>query len=1486
MKCSSNQEMLCLVKMATYQPLRLNREIINLLDSFACGTIREAICALNTSALDEIAKILINRTRAEMALRRHFDPKHIDELARAGVDILSEPFWKSVLLELYNFETRLLRSKSHIPVPKGCHLMGAPDHLGLLKHNEVFLRIPTKRVPAAADFTTRATLEAETQAEELELGRTYVADEDYTVITGPVLIFRNPCLDPGDVQVVQAVNVPQLYGWKNVILFPCNDRLTGPSIPAQCSGGDLDGDCFSIIWDERFIPPPDRLVAAVRYDLICSERAQDREVPKSEEEFLVRSMANSSLGRIAHMHLALCDKFDDGAKHPLARELAKQQSFAVDFPKNGIPPAIPAECHKLIRTQGFPDFMEKTSKPSYVSHKVLGVTYRECSDLSCEIHLLSESSSFMPDSCFTVHGYELYLAQARKDFNAYKTSIQQNLIAYDVTSETELMFGIQPSSRDFSFIESSTSMSMKESWRLLQAQFRKIFDAGLNNAGREEKLKKASAWYNCAYEDRKYLSFAWVALSCLCEARAQSMSALPDVSSDNIVEEDDHLPGHVISEEVGRGALQQWKNDLYYLQRAVQKKTAVFSKISRALVRDPCCSHVELFGSVSLLQCHEGSDCDICVFNNLQALDDGRAYLDTVVRPLLTEEAILIRQLDAQDIPLLRLEVEDGRDLHSIDVTTKIDGVLKSRLLRKIFSSNCVYLPMFTCLRSWAQSCGMLGGRDVDKKSAELNSGQFQALFVEHVLQQSDVSVSDLVEPVVDDELFRRSGEVEDAALGRELWRFFLTGMRPRIVPNNDDTWTFEWPVSSIWNQIQPEAPHYPITHIFTDKNLKHFTDRCRQAVHFLGVSRSYQFLIERSRQYVVSVTTLEVELSRAVSESIGEASSYHAMRLMHKTKAVVEIKPKTDINGTESQHLQYVVYARGTIAQLQLLRKELREIIYFNRAFCFGAIVRSSLHASLMKNCTFLFPRLCTTPAANLELVPYHGEYNYKHAMKSLHRLKLRSRENTEDWRIAFVSQFTEKITDQLQQVSKVEGREELVQFDCNLGVFYLIDAEDVFDRSRGAYSCKEIESSIQRMRADLTEKQISMESSCSVSKALANKSSSTNSNSSTRNSSTASRSEPRDDHSVPTARKRANKKKSFIASSLFTSILRGHNNLSDAEIERRLTDILCKLGFVRYDQAIHAADSTCCMRCGTVSSLPVNDGAAVGTTDSNDSGTAYFGKLCHVVRGTSIVLPDHCWKIHCAITPTQQAEITCSEDLTRFEYCSNRFYWVHGTLLNQRNKQTTTSPVNSSHADEHLAEYSFADHDLRFKMSSSNDFSPEEKEKIIETYFPGHKAPIDIKDSKPRIRDEVIPKQDLYFLRHTYRRVVFLNPDTLRYYHYHKDPSVRSLLCPDCRGLLEATEATSGKVNEFEGLNDYEYMSKLLALPKYAVNLIFSTHYEGDLFAHISQAVDLSMTMDTTGISQFINGEIDALLFSKLIHRTIDDIVTVSEEIRLHWN
>ena len=53
------------------------------------------------------------------------------------------------------------------------------------------------------------------------------------------------------------------------------------------------------------------------------------------------STLNRLLGRIAHMHLALSDRLKEGACDPLAMELAKSQSQAVDFPKTGIVPLVP-----------------------------------------------------------------------------------------------------------------------------------------------------------------------------------------------------------------------------------------------------------------------------------------------------------------------------------------------------------------------------------------------------------------------------------------------------------------------------------------------------------------------------------------------------------------------------------------------------------------------------------------------------------------------------------------------------------------------------------------------------------------------------------------------------------------------------------------------------------------------------------------------------------------------------------------------------------------------------------------------------------------------------------------------------------------------------------------------------------------------------------------------------------------------------------------
>ena len=61
-------------------------------------------------------------------------------------------------------------------------------------------------------------------------------------------------MHPGDVQVVNAVNVPEgspLKRLSNVIVFSQHGHR---DLPSQLSGGDLDGDIFSCIVDPRLIP--------------------------------------------------------------------------------------------------------------------------------------------------------------------------------------------------------------------------------------------------------------------------------------------------------------------------------------------------------------------------------------------------------------------------------------------------------------------------------------------------------------------------------------------------------------------------------------------------------------------------------------------------------------------------------------------------------------------------------------------------------------------------------------------------------------------------------------------------------------------------------------------------------------------------------------------------------------------------------------------------------------------------------------------------------------------------------------------------------------------------------------------------------------------------------------------------------------------------------------------------------------------------------
>ncbi|KAK1223266.1 hypothetical protein PQX77_013854 [Marasmius sp. AFHP31] len=72
------------------------------------------------------------------------------------------------------------------------------------------------------------------------------------IVTGDVLVWRNPCKLPTDVRKVQAVSHPDLAGILDVVVFP----IEGPRrLIDFLAGGDYDGDRVVVLWDSQFVTP-------------------------------------------------------------------------------------------------------------------------------------------------------------------------------------------------------------------------------------------------------------------------------------------------------------------------------------------------------------------------------------------------------------------------------------------------------------------------------------------------------------------------------------------------------------------------------------------------------------------------------------------------------------------------------------------------------------------------------------------------------------------------------------------------------------------------------------------------------------------------------------------------------------------------------------------------------------------------------------------------------------------------------------------------------------------------------------------------------------------------------------------------------------------------------------------------------------------------------------------------------------------------------
>lgn len=249
-------------------------------------------------------------------LRRNVDVNQIS-LTMAGMILDGfmknrEPFMMSMLQLWRAYNIKYLKEKARIFIEQGAFLLGCVDETASLRghHDDPQCRIDATREEKLATLP------------EIFL---QVSDPDkpafYKVIEGICILARNPSLHPGDIRIVRAVNVSALNHLKNVVVLPqTGDRDLGN----MCSGGDLDGDDYLIMWDTDFVPDT---INEIPMDF-TPPKPQNSDGPivvSDIAKFFVTYMKNDSLGKIAHAHLAQADYNEEGVRDQKCRPPQKFQ---------------------------------------------------------------------------------------------------------------------------------------------------------------------------------------------------------------------------------------------------------------------------------------------------------------------------------------------------------------------------------------------------------------------------------------------------------------------------------------------------------------------------------------------------------------------------------------------------------------------------------------------------------------------------------------------------------------------------------------------------------------------------------------------------------------------------------------------------------------------------------------------------------------------------------------------------------------------------------------------------------------------------------------------------------------------------------------------------------------------------------------------------------------------------------------------------------
>lgn len=190
-KFEGNEDHNTLEVLAVSKPIKcfLNRQIITLLSSL--GIPDNVFKNLLEDMLSELDEALNNNQAAINLLVNNCGNHIAYRMLLSGFDVCIEPHLRGLIFAIRNRLLMDLQLKARIIVPKAISLIGIMDETNQLPAGKIFfqwtdLDCNVKRLPVG----TRCA------------------------------VYRNPCLHPGDVRVIELADIPALRHLVNVVVFP------------------------------------------------------------------------------------------------------------------------------------------------------------------------------------------------------------------------------------------------------------------------------------------------------------------------------------------------------------------------------------------------------------------------------------------------------------------------------------------------------------------------------------------------------------------------------------------------------------------------------------------------------------------------------------------------------------------------------------------------------------------------------------------------------------------------------------------------------------------------------------------------------------------------------------------------------------------------------------------------------------------------------------------------------------------------------------------------------------------------------------------------------------------------------------------------------------------------------------------------------------------------------------------------------------------